>query len=101
MSAGMGVSLVYLLRRHGLLPDANTIVLMAWGSNNEWLVVTRDGREFSASLQKPIYLQAWIVILIFILNDQRRPIIILPDALDRDSFRRLRVRLQLDQNKVS
>ena len=95
LSVGIGCSLVYLLKRHGLLSGADTITVLVWDSNDEWLVITQDGGEHRVFLQEPIYLQAWIVILNFTINNRRRPIIILPDVLDRESFRQLRVRLQL------
>jgi len=91
------LSLIYLLKRHGLLPGADTITCLMWDNNNDWLVITRSGKEYHASLQRPVYLQVRVVILNFKINKRRRPIIILPDMVDRESFRQLRVRLQLDQ----
>jgi hypothetical protein len=100
-SAGIVYSLVYLLKRHGLLRGPNAITILVWDSNDEWLIITEDGKEYHATLQKPVYLHARIVILNFIVNNRHRPIILLPDVLDRESFRRLRVRLQLEQYKAS
>jgi toxin CptA len=97
LAVATAMSLGYLLRRHGLLPGADTITLLIYDNNKDWLVITRAGTQYQASLQQPVYLQAWVVILNFRIDNRRRPIIILPDMIDPESFRRLRVSLQLNQ----
>ena len=100
ISAGIIYSLVNSLKRHGLLGDQTAISDLVWDDNNEWLVTTRGGEEQHAQLLLPVYLHTRIVILNFRIHNRRRPLVILPDVLDRESFRKLRVRLQLEQYRL-
>ena len=98
---GIVYSLVYSLNRHVLMTVDDAITELTWESNGEWLVVMRNGTRLSAQLLQSAYLHARLVILNFALNGRNRSVILLPDTLDPDTFRRLRVRLQLHHIKAT
>lgn len=100
LSLGIAYSLVYTLNQHVLMRDPDTVSELIWDSNGDWRLIARNGTSINAQLLKSTYLHAKIVILNFVVNSRNRSIILLPDALDPDSFRRLRVRMQLEKFKT-
>jgi hypothetical protein len=49
-----------------------------------------------------VFLQPWLVILHFRRDDGRAArLVLLPDMLDRETFRRLRVRLLIDMKHLA
>jgi hypothetical protein len=62
----------------------------------------RSGRETGATLRPFVFMQPWLVILHFRRDDGRTVrLVLLPDMLDADSFRRLRVRLLIDLKRLA
>lgn len=98
---GVVYSLVYTLNRHALMTADDAITELAWEGNGDWILVLRNGVRLSAQLLRSAYLHAGLVVLNFVLNGRNRSIILLPDTLDPDTFRWLRVRLQLHHYKVA
>jgi len=96
-------SMVWGIRRHALRLDRNAIVRLVWDADDYWLLVTADGRELAGELMPSSYVHPSLVILIFQTGGagihrlwNRRSVVLLPDALDAESLRRLRVRLRID-----
>lgn len=76
-------------------------VRLVW-RDTDWLIRCAD-REHKAELLASSLLTAWLTLLHFKLDSGRRLcVLLLPDALDSDHFRRLRVRLRVSgQNSSS
>lgn len=77
-------------------PDAVHRVL--WPAGDEWHLFTRGGRELVGTLLPESYLRPWLVVLRFKIPLSRTPrsVVIVPDMLDANVMRRLRVRLGLN-----
>ena len=62
----------------------------------EIVLVLRNGRHVPCKVTRDSLVTPWLVILNVVLSEQRgwRSLAILPDAMDEDSFRRLRVVLK-------
>lgn len=96
-------SMAWGIRRHALRLDRNAIVRLVWDADDAWLLVTAAGRELAAVLMTSSYVHPWLAVLNFQTEGtgvrrlwRRRSVVLLPDALDAESFRRLRVRLRID-----
>lgn len=69
--------------------------------NDEWQLAMANGEVQKASLLSPYFVHPQLVVLAFKTGAtrwHRRYVILVPDAVDPDSLRRLRVRLRLPQN---
>lgn len=88
-------SAVYLYLRHVSLSHACAVVRLTWVRHGDWRLVTADGAEHGAELQGDSYVHPWLVILNFGLEPRgRTSVVLFPDSLHEDDFRRLRVRLR-------
>ena len=83
-----------------LLLKKEAIVRLNWGSGDEWTLHRLDGQEITARLLPTSYVHPWMVVLNFKDENRRhrRSVVLMPGCLDRDTFRRLRVRLNLQHN---
>ncbi len=89
-------SLIQALRTHLFRSNDAAIKSVKWNSDGEWLLFMANGNEVPAQLQTSSYVQPWIVILnLSISRFRRRSLILLPDAVDPELLRCLRVRLKL------
>jgi hypothetical protein len=67
---------------------------LAWQTDGDWQLLFQDGSDRTGQLRPDTYVSLWLVILRFQLEQGGRcSVVILPDMLDPQSFRRLRVRL--------
>jgi toxin CptA len=85
-------------RRRGVLrDDPDAIASLVWEAGNRWQLIMRSGKQTGAALRPFVFMQPWLVILDFRRDDGGRArLVLLPDMLDRETFRRLRVRLLID-----
>jgi hypothetical protein len=68
---------------------------IVWQSGNHWLLTMNDVTSEAVMMPETL-VSFWIVILLFRLEDGRRyTVLIWPDSVHADAFRRLRVRLKL------
>lgn len=90
-------SVVISLRRHALLVDGGAIVRVCWGED-AWELELADRRTLQATLLPDSYVSTFCVVLGFRGRRlwQHRYLVLAPDSLDADTFRRLRVRLRLE-----
>ena len=82
-------------RRH---PSA--VRTLRWGEKKQCLLGLHSGQDQSLDLCEQVFVTPWMVILHF--NSQRHrkhSLVLLPDMVDRELFRKLRVRLKLEVNK--
>jgi len=89
-------------RRDVRRDDPQAIASLVWEADNRWRLMLRSGEETGAVLRPFVFMQPWLVILHFRRDDGRRArLLLLPDMLDRDTFRRLRVRLLIDMKHIA
>ncbi len=89
-------SLIHSCRRHLSYRGKNVIRSAELDRQNEWLLQQADGEECAAELQPNSYIHPRLCVLNF-RNEygKRQSLIVLPDGIDGEHFRRLRVRLKL------
>ena len=78
-------------------PDA--ICSMMWGKDKDCLLGLHSGKQEAVSMHAQALILPWLVILHF--NSRRRHmryLVLLPDMLDHEMFRKLRVRLKVEIN---
>jgi hypothetical protein len=97
ITVGLAVlaSLTRLLPRFATLGHPDAVTRLVWPAGDEWQLSSRGGQQDSGVLLPGAYVHPSLVILPFRTGRGRRSVPILPDMLDADSFRRLRVRLGL------
>jgi len=85
---------VHIYLRHVSLAHARAVVRLILTRHGQWRLVTAGGAEHSAELQGDSYVHPWLIILNFRLNKARTSVVLFPDSLHAEDFRRLRVRLR-------
>lgn len=91
----ISISLIAALNTHALLRSRRAIVHAVWDSDNQWTLRNAAGDEFDARLLSGSYVNSALVILNFSAGKRwlYRSLVLMPDSLDADTFRQLRVRL--------
>lgn len=77
----------------------SSILALEWQRDGRWRAQRRDGDEESLQLLPDSYVHPRLVVLNFRRagrSRRRRSVVLLPDSADRDTLRRLRVRLRLE-----
>jgi hypothetical protein len=96
----LGIGLVIVLSfiwqwRRTREKDPARIHRLMWEVDDDWTLWCNDSTELVGQLRPDSYESTWLVILRLQLQPGgRRTLVLLPDMLDRQSFRRLRVRLR-------
>ena len=102
----VGISLWLFLSLQGKLSGLNVtdhffprICEATWGNDDAWLLTTVDGNELKAQLLATSFVHPRITIINLKLSgkpwySRYRSLIFLPDNLDKEIFRRLRIRLR-------
>jgi len=90
--AGLGASLFFLLRSDALVRVRHLLL----DAHNQWYRLDTGGQREPLRLREDSWLGHRVAVLRFDRDGGGRPlnVLILPDNLDADSFRRLRVRLR-------
>ena len=87
-------------RSQVLLLHQDAVQLLHWGEEKNCLLGLRSGSQQQKVLCNQVFLMPWLVILYFNKTGPGKDsLVLLPDMVDRETFRKLRVRLQLDINK--
>lgn len=79
-----------------LMSRAQAIIAVVWRDDGRWELQTRDGRRLPVALLPDSYVHPWLTVLNFRGAARRRSVVLLPDSLDSQCYRRLRVRLGID-----
>jgi len=96
------LSWLHSRRRDVLRRDPEGIASLVWEAGNRWRLTLSSGQETSAALRPLVFIQPWLVILHFRRDDGRSArLVLLPDMLDGETFRRLRVRLLIDMKHIA
>lgn len=89
-------SLMFHLRRHAWLSDSRAVVAVALSDSLDCEAEERNGRAFAGSVLGTTFVAPWLVVIN--LESERRGlprvIVVMPDAVDPESFRALRVWLR-------
>lgn len=88
-------SLWLTLNRHALRRGESAITRLVWENDDTWLLMRADGKEQRAQLKPGSYASPRLVILNFDAGRRPLSVVLLPDAADTESLRKLRVRLQM------
>ncbi len=88
------VSMFVVLRGKGFA----SVDILTWKEEGEWVLELNDGTQYETYLLPSSYASTWLVVLNFrkTVNHRGRSVTLFRDALDQESFRRLRVRLGID-----
>jgi Membrane-bound toxin component of toxin-antitoxin system len=102
IALGVVLSWLRTRRREVLRRDPDAIHALVWEEGNRVRLTLRSGQETGATLRPFVYMQPRLVILHFRRDDGHAArLVLLPDMLDADSFRRLRVRLLIDMKRLA
>jgi hypothetical protein len=102
MVLGVVLSWLRTRRRDVLRRDPECIASLVWEEGNRVRLMLRSGRESGATLRPFVFMQPWLVILHFRRDDGHYArLVLLPDMLDENTFRRLRVRLLIDMKHLA
>ena len=98
LDASVLVSYLWLVARHALMRQPGAAVSLDWPSGTQWQVRFRNGAEVSAVLSPESFVRPWLTVLLLrpVTGGRSRNVVLTPDKLDADAFRRLRVRLRLE-----
>lgn len=93
----LAISMFVVLRSKGLANVNN----MTWKEGGEWVLELNDGTQYETYLLPSSYISPWLVVLNFnkVENQRNRSITLFRDALDPESFRRLRVRMGVEKGE--
>ena len=82
--------------RHAALRSSSSVVRLEWDCDDRWRLFTLGGEVRDGRLRADTYLHPYLIILNFKGRLLRRTsVVIAPDRLDAESFRRLYVRLKI------
>jgi len=98
------VLLSYLRYRRLYWPGDNpdAVRALVWGPADRVQLTLGSGHRVSAALLPHVFIQPWLVILhLSQQHGRKRHLIVLPDMLDAEDFRRLRVRLLLEMKQAA
>ena len=88
------VSLATTLKKGGV----GAIRSMTWKDGPDWAIEFRNNTHYETQLLPSSFVSPWLVVLNFKKTEEqpRRSVTLFRDALDGESFRRLRVRLGME-----
>ena len=95
------LAFVRFLREHVLRADPRAVLKLVWDRDGQWTLVTAQG-VMEATLISPGVVYPELVILRFRRvpggprGRRHTTVLLLPDSLDRRTFRRLRMRLEME-----
>lgn len=89
-------SLYFNTKVYYLLTSANAIVHAVWDADENWHLSLANGSTIIARLLPDTYIHPWLVVLNFVSQNpsKKYSLPLLPDSLDANTLRRLRVRLR-------
>jgi toxin CptA len=92
----LGGSLAFHLRRHAWLADPRSVVAIELSDALECEAQERAGRRLTGRVLSTSFVAPWLVVINLDVGRRRlaRSIVVMPDTVDRESFRALRVWLR-------
>ena len=96
LTAVLAARLARHLPLHARRRHHASVERLVWDAQGMWRLWLRDGRVYQAELLPAAYVQRFLAVLRFRCEDGRtRTAILLPDAVEPETFRRLRVRMTI------
>ena len=91
----IALSLYRTLNKDVLLRSRRAIVRVIVSPDDDWILMTREGKNYKATLLPGSYVHPYLMILNFSLVQERRKlsVVLLKDSLDPTTARHLRARL--------
>ena len=88
----------YCLLLYASLSMGRSCVAFQMDGNTEIELILRSGKHLPGRISLDSFVTPYLVILNVILTEQRgsRSLLIMPDAMEKESFRRLRIALKWD-----
>ncbi len=87
------VFLIFVYQSYKNINNKKTVI---WKEDNEWEIIEAGGSK-NASLLASSFVSRWLTILNFKLEDRKKKtVIVFSDAINKEQFRKLRVRLKVD-----
>lgn len=88
------VGMILTLQKGGV----RAIRTMTWKEGKDWVIEFKNNTQYETQLLPSSFVSPWLVVLNFKKTDEqpRRSVTLFRDTLDGESFRRLRVRLNVD-----
>ena len=90
------MSLFFNWSRHVRRTSPRCIKTVIWKEGRQCRVLLGNGVQQDVSLGRSAFVQPWLVILHFHRLGRRHYLLLLPDMLDSDTYRQLRVRLHME-----
>lgn len=101
LELGLLLSLAWQWRCHVSRTSPRCVQAMTWQEGRACRVRLRNGAEQDVILGNSAFVQPWLVIIHFHGRHRRRHyLLLLPDMLDRNTYRRLRVRLRMELPRI-
>jgi toxin CptA len=90
------VSLFYYLRKDAMLTAHNAVVVLTLPDEMTCVLTTRSGESIACSIQGSSFVAPYLTVINMKPSKKffARSVVILPDAIDAEEFRRLRVWLR-------
>jgi hypothetical protein len=95
VAAALLASACWTLRRHALLLAASAAIALDFRGECDCAIVCRDGSRLACRVQGSSYVSTWLVVLHLERPGRSLPryVVLAPDGVASDRWRRLRVRL--------
>jgi len=95
------LSLWRAVRLHISMTHSDAVCAVAWLDAHVCQLRLSSGREIKTRLMPQVFMLPWLVIMHFRSDGGRvHHLVLLPDMLEREVFRRLRVRLMIELNQA-
>lgn len=90
------INLGFEMWRNALMRDADAVVAIGIAADNALSIQTRRGDWVDCTVRGDTYVASFLVVLNLrrLDNERRKIVVILPDAIDAEDFRKLRVWLR-------
>lgn len=94
--AALVINLGLEIWRNALMRDADAVVAIGIAADNALSIQTRRGDWVECAVRGDTYVASFLVVLNLrrLDNEHRKSVVILPDAIDAEDFRKLRVWLR-------
>jgi len=94
------ISGIYVVVFHALKHSSASIVGLVWDRNDDWLVLDKSGKQWEVVLDGNSFVHPWFSILNFKQENKwlSQSVMLLSDNVDKNDYRRLRVRLRVTRN---
>jgi len=96
ITLSLAVSLYYYLRRYAWLVSSQSVMALHLTGRNHCKIITRAGKSIDTVIDASTFAAPYMTVLCLQVKrpHRYRTVVILPDSIDANSFRRLRIWLK-------